>query len=331
MTKRVAVAVLGLVLMTGFASVVQAGTSYTIGDVFVAIGSGQVKEFTPSGTLVQTLNDTTGSTYTAGMAFDNSGNLYVTNFSLGTISQFNNSGTLLNANFITGQTNNESIAVDKAGNFYVGDAGLGAINKYNSTGTFLGSTTAVTQNRGTDWIDLSADQKTMLYTSEGSSIKSVNVSTNTQNADFATGLPGSAAYAFRIIPAGATDAGDVLVADSSNALLLDPTGAIIKTYVLPGNSGADFALNIDPNGTDFWTADLFSGNVWEVNIATGAIDQSWNSGAPDFTGGLVVFGQLTSSGGGGGGGGAPTPEPGTLTLVGGGLLLLGRRLKKALA
>lgn len=132
--KSILSAALGLIFVLGLSVSASAGT-YQTGDVFAAIGSGQVDEFTPTGVLVQTLNDTTGSFYTAGMAFDNSGNLYVTNFSVGTISEFNNAGALVNANFITGQTNNESIATG-TGNFpiLVGDAGLNLINQYNSSG-----------------------------------------------------------------------------------------------------------------------------------------------------------------------------------------------------
>jgi PEP-CTERM motif len=114
----------------------------------------------------------------------------------------------------------------------------------------------------------------------------------------------------RIIPAG-TLAGDILVADSSAAILTDGT-TILKTYTLPGNGGNDFALNLDPNGTDFWTGDFSSGNIWEVNIATGAIDAQFSSGSASLFG-LSVFGEITSGGGGGGG---TVPEPASLLLLG---------------
>jgi hypothetical protein len=288
-----------------------AASSYAVGDVFLGVSLGLVKEYTPSGTLVQTLNTGLGG-FTTGMGFDSSSNLYVTDFSTGNVSQFNNSGTLTNATFISGQTEPESLAFDASGNIYVGDAALGKINEYNTSGTLVGSTSAIIQDKGTDWIDLAGDQKTLLYTSEGSSIKSVTAG-GAQNADFATGLPGGAAYALRIIPTG-TLAGDVLVANSTNALLIGPTGTVITTYALPGNTGGDFALNLDPNGTDFWTADFGTGNVWEVNIGTGAIDEQWSSGTGGSTVfGLTVFGQQTASGGGGGT--TSVPEPGTLSML----------------
>jgi hypothetical protein len=315
-----------LMLAAGLFNVARAGSAYTVGDVFVAIGSGQVNEYTPTGTLVQTLDTTTGSTYTAGMGFDSSGNLYVTDFSTGQVSQFDNSGNLLNASFISGQTNPESLAFDTSGNIYVGDAdlhlsganGTGVINEYNASGTLIGTTSALTQIRGTDWIDLQADQHTVFYTSEGNSILSVDTATNTQNTAFASGTLNYYAYALREIPTG-TYAGDVLVADSDAARLVAPGGTILNTYALPGTSGNDFALNLDPNGTAFWTGDLGNGTMWEVDIATGNILQQWT--ASGTVGGVSIYGEITASGGGPST--APVPEPGTLVLFACGLGLLG--------
>ncbi len=270
---------------------------YAAGDVFVSVGTGLVLEFTPAGVLVQTLDDTSGSTYTAGSAFDSKGNFYVTNFSLSTVSEFDVNGNLVNANFIsgTGQVTPESVSMP-GGVFplLLGDADLhdqngnGIINQYDATGALVNTWHVAVENRGTDWVDLQPDGCTVLYTSEGISILSYNICTSTQNPPFATGLPGAAAYAHRTLSSGPF-AGDDLVADSLNALLVAPGGAIVKTYNLPGNSGVDFALNLDPSGTAFWTADLGSGEVWEVDIATGNILQQWNSGYPNSTGGLAIF------------------------------------------
>ena len=63
-------------------------TGYPTGDVFAAVGNSTVNVYTPTGTLVATLNDASGSSATTGMAFDASGNLYVTNISTNTISKF---------------------------------------------------------------------------------------------------------------------------------------------------------------------------------------------------------------------------------------------------
>src|SRR5579864_6337464 len=101
----IALAVLLLISITAFAS------DFQKGDVFVAVGNSTVEEFTPTGTLVQTLNDGSGSGFTTGMAFDSSGNLYVTNFSTGTVSEFNVHGALVTSSFISGQASPESMAM----------------------------------------------------------------------------------------------------------------------------------------------------------------------------------------------------------------------------
>jgi len=274
--------------------------AYTPGDVLVAIGSGEVLEFTPAGVLVQTLNDTSDSTYTAGMAFDNHGNLYITNFSAGTVSKFDPNGNLVNAVFIaaTDQVHPESISFSPGAVFpvLIGDADLhdqngnGIINQYDENGNLLNSYVVQAENRGTDWSDLQPDGQTVLYTSEGSHILSYNIATRTQNPPFVSGLPGAYDYAHRTLSSGQF-AGDDLVADSSAALLTSSVSGILDTYILPDNDGEDFALNLSPDGQSFWTADLASGEVWQVNISTGAILNQWNSGYPNSTGGLAIVGE----------------------------------------
>ena len=221
-----------------------------------------------------------------------------------------------------------------AGSSFVGGPGTAAIDQFNTATGALVHTFNVTGGNGTsgtDWTDMALDGNNIYYDGEGTKILSYNLTTNTQNPDFTSAATESALdhiFAFRVIPQGA-DAGDVLVANSTDAVLLDTAGDIIKTYTLPGNGGGDFALNLDPDGTDFWTGDFNSATLWEVNIATGTIDHQFNTGTGGSTlYGVSVFGEITS----GGGGGPTVPEPSTwaMMLVGfAGLGFMGYRKAKS--
>ncbi|HZU06162.1 MAG TPA: hypothetical protein VFB73_09310 [Chloroflexota bacterium] len=287
---------------------VQAQPPFALGDVFAAVGNGQVKRFSPTGTLIQTLNTTTGSFETTGMCFDTAGNLFVTDFTADTVSKFGNTGTLLLANFGSGYNSHpESCVLDAAGNIYVGQAdGTGDILKFSPTGALLASFNPTVGLRGTDWIDLSADQCTMLYTSEDNLIRRFNVCTNTQLSNFATLPAGSECFALRIRPNG-----EVMVACRDNVFRLSPTGALLQTYtrasINPAETGTLFALNLDPDGVTFWTGGRSTGNIYRVNIATGAVVTQFNAAPFTALAGLAVFGEQVVAL-------TPTPTPtGTAT------------------
>jgi hypothetical protein len=306
-----------LLLLLGSAALGQSPLTFQTGDVFAGIGNGkiQVYRLTPQiegqaiYTLVATLTGPSTNTYDTGMAFDAAGNLYATDYSVGQVAKFDVHGSpsLFAGDF--GAVNPESLAFDSTGNLFVGDAnGFFATDtgplqaniwKLDSTGHLAGSFTVTAEIRGADWVDLAADQHTILYTSEGTSIKRFDTtlgSHGTQLSDFATGLPGSNAFALRILPNG-----NVLVADSSAVVQVNTSGAVVQTYVPPNNAGAIFSLSLDPDGVHFWTGDTNSGNIWEINIATGSVDQTISTGVlqvADTTAGLfgvAVFGEKTSS------------------------------------
>ena len=285
---------------------------FKTGDVFGGIGNGRIGHYSPSGTRLDTLDSTTNSFETAGMAFDDAGNLYGTDFQSSAVSKYDSSGNLL-GQFTGGPMQNpESIVQDKAGNFYVGQAGPGVfikpdhpLLKFDSSGHFVKEFFPAVESRGVDWIDLSADQCTLLYTSEGKRILRFDVCQNKQLPDFAT-LPilgpvasgGEVAFALRIRPNG-----EVLVAAWTRVFRLDANGNIIQQYVIPGAGPPGFndlfALNLDPDGKSFWTAiqgnGTQRGQVFKVDIATGAILATWNAQPETQLSGLAVFGELTAA------------------------------------
>lgn len=267
---------------------------FSTGDIFVSVTNGIVQWRHPDGTLNQLLNTGTSAPEITGGAFDTSGNFYVTTFNGNTVTKFSPNGSLL-GNVATGfNADPESIVFDAVGNFYVGQAdGTRDIRKFLPDGTPLTSFDVPVGPRGSDWIDLAADQKTIFYTSEGTLIRRFNVMTNTALPDFAT-LPGGPAFGLRIRPNG-----EVLVAASSQIFRLNASGTVIQTYSVTGQAGF-FALNLDPDGTSFWSADISTGEVFKFNIATGAILQQFNAG--DRVTGLSIKGEITV--------GTTTPRPG---------------------
>jgi DNA-binding beta-propeller fold protein YncE len=225
------------------------------------------------------LDTTTASSETTGSVFDATGNFYVTDFQANMLTKFGPSGVLIGPFGSGYNLHPESIIIDSAGNFYVGQAdGTRAILKFNPSGTLLASFSPTSGPRGTDWTELGSDQCTLYYTSEGATVGRFNACTNTQLANFNVApLPGTNAYAHRLLPTGG-----MLVADTSAIIRLDAAGNQIKTYNLPGITLL-FALNLDPDGTSFWTADYHTGAVFKVDIATGNILKQWSAGgAPGF-------------------------------------------------
>lgn len=280
---------------------------YQLGEVFVSGGNGLVYVFKQDGTILGSMNS--GEALTAGMAFSQAGNLYVTTFNgLGAtppvgVVEFGINGNLIGpfGNFpasVDLTAFPESILFNQAGDAIVGAAtgtyvcpastsGPVPAFEFGATGSLLNTFTVTGQCRGTDWVELLPDQKTLLYTSEGTSIFSFNTSTNTQNPDFADGLPGQSAYAFRVLPNG-----NLLVADTNEVVELNSSGQQIQTYTPNPPGVALFALNLDPDGTSFWTADLETGNVFKFDIASGN-QLSFFTIPSNFASGLAVFGEKT--------------------------------------
>ncbi|HWY67012.1 MAG TPA: PKD domain-containing protein [Terriglobales bacterium] len=254
--------------------------------VFVGISPGTVKRFAPDGTLLQTL--TTGLNGTvSGMGFDKAGNLYATDFTAGNVSKFDpKTGTLLGT-FGTGfNCQPETIVFDGAGNAYVGQQGCShQILKFDPSGKLVTTFTVATEEQGSDDIDLSADNCTLLYTSEGLSILRYDVCRNQQLPPFATGL--KKALMLRILPDGG-----VIVADLVDIVRLNASGQQVMTYTAPGDQCL-YSITLDQDGTSFWAGDYCSSNIYRFDINSGKQLAKFNSGTPSGT----VFGVAISGSG----------------------------------
>ena len=300
------------------------GPTFTKGDVFVDIGGSPttILWLRPNATSVNLVASlSTGTSGEGdGMAFDASGNLYATvGFAANNIVKFDTSGNLIGTIGSGYNCHPESISFSKNDTMYVGQPDCSTQVLQFPPGVTSGTSpthtySVQTENRGSDWVDLASDQCTLYYTSEGTTVFNYNVCTNTQEPPLATGLPGYTAYAHRLLANG-----DTLVADTNMIVLLNSTGGVIKTYSagsLNDTAGSPllFAVNIDPDGTSFWTADYFNGQVFKVDIATGSVLLSFNAntfGSVQFVGGIAVFGEVTQ----GGPGPSGVPEFGMSSLL----------------
>jgi uncharacterized repeat protein (TIGR01451 family) len=257
------------------------------GDVLVGV-TGAVQWRHADGSLVATLPTTPGQPIT-GMAFDRAGNLYATGWQAEQIDRFAPSGAALPTFGGGFNQNPESIVFDAAGNAYVGQSdGLHRVLKFDAAGNLVASYQVQIESRGSDWLELAPDQRTLYYTSEGHSVKRYDVVAGKQLPDFATGLPGDEAFQLQLLPDGS-----VLVADDHWILRLDATGKIVQSYGYdPANQW--FNLVLDPDGKTFWSTDQGNGRVARFDIATGQMLESFNTD-PGGAFGLAVVGEIRAA------------------------------------
>lgn len=274
---------------------------FSVGDVFAGVGRGKFNHFSPTGTLLETLDDTqavgSGEDATTGMCFDPAGNMYGTNLDKNTMSKFSNNGTLLAATFGTFNSLPESCLIINGNTMFTSEVGgSGDILKLNLSGTQL----ANYDSARSDWIDLASDQCTMFYTDEGSTIRRFNVCTNAALPNFVT-VAGANFYALRILPNG-----DVLVAAGPSVRRFNSAGTeILPAYTASGETFF-FALNTDPDGTHFWSGGIITGQIYKFNLTpVGPPVLSFSSQIGTAGGtilaGLAIFGENIQ--------GNPTPTP----------------------
>lgn len=322
----VSLAVVALVLINGAGSPSPAQAStWVVGDVFAGVGNGQYQVYSNTGVFKETISQGMPG-FTTGCAFNSAGDLYTTNFSQTKVVVLAGAHphSVLQVIDTAAQSpggQSESIVFAANGHFYVGHPfGDQDIHRYNAVGAFQQKYDVAFENVGSDWIDLAVDQQTMFYTSEGRRILRFNVSgAGAQMGDFAT-LPndGGTAFALRLLSPG-DGSGGLLVADLFEVKRLDGSGMVVQTYDVSGEDSW-FSLALDPDGLSFWAGNFNTGNFYKINIATGAVLVTVNTGVSVvgdeenqiFTGlfGLCILGEPTA------GVTVPTSTPGKVTLGG---------------
>ena len=184
---------------------------FASGQVFASVGNSAVNVYSQGAgnPLVTRLNDGLNEPYTAGSAFDSSGNFYVTDDYSGDVSEYAPDGTL-DGVFASGLSNPLSLVFDNQGNLYVGQQTTPYIAEFSKTGQFVQNIGPLaTELTGDDWIALAPDECTFYYTTEGTDILRYNMCTNQQlpnlnlavvpQFDPSTGLPVQA-FELQILP-----------------------------------------------------------------------------------------------------------------------------------
>ena len=251
------------------------GTRY----VLVAAGSGEagVRRLTSAGVYLDTFATgiSGGFNPNTGVCFAPDGKVLATRFGQDAAGArlFSRHGALLIGNFGAQPglffNSHESCVYDAAGNVYIGQAGFNAqqtdaqvpVLKFDRNGQLLDRFVVPTGTRGTDWIELSADQCTLYYTSEDTTVRRYNLCTRTALPPLITTLTPPFCYALRLRPNS-----ELMVACQDAVHRVSPEGVNLQTYTRQSigetNAQGLFALNLDPDGTSFWTAGALSGMVY---------------------------------------------------------------------
>jgi hypothetical protein len=252
------------------------------GDLFISLETGPVQWRLPDGTLRQLLPQLVPGTG-EGMAFDPSGNLYVTRWCVdsmcstgNTIEKYDARGASMGAVGSGYNCNPHAMLFVPTGMSYVGQAGCnGSILKFMpGNGVPVAEYMVAPDLQGAFWIDLGLDGCTMFYTSFGPNVKRFDTCGNVQRRNFNLApLPGGMGQDLRVLPDGG-----VLVSSGEVIVRLSPHGAVVQTYRGPVEDTLWAGLDLGEDGT-FWVGNYRSSNVYKFDLSTGAIIHSFNAGS----------------------------------------------------
>jgi hypothetical protein len=280
--SRLFVAVVAIAIV--FAATAGAASAYEWqnGDVFVGLSTGQYNVYDNGGLLQDQINQTTtgASRFAVDCAFDRSGVLHTTAYSVNQLVRFRGPAPHpILAPDITVGTLPESISFARDGTYYVGhkssQAGppAGSLFHLNGDGSFKGSFSPTVP---ATLLDLSADQKTMFYTTRSGTDNKVHrydvSGGGTQLPDFADlGIADGEIADIKLLPPG-DGSGGAIVAQASKIKRLDGRGNTVRTYDVDGQDSW-FGVALDPDGQSFWAQTNSPGNVYRFNIASAVVDR----------------------------------------------------------
>ena len=209
-----------------------------------------------------------------GMGIDPSGNIYVTNYTSSTVSEYNSSGTYLGTFGTTALSNPQGISFDGSGNAYVlnynrTNNGLGNyhgnayISQYNSAGIY-GST--IIQGLGTaNGISLNASN---LYVAQGS-YNSGNNTVSQFDVSGALSFSLNSAYTANPVGVAVDGSGNIFVLDNTNNNVSKfNSSGVFQSTVITGLSNA-LGISISPSG-DIYIGDTGTNSV-KVYTSSGSL------------------------------------------------------------
>ena len=316
----------GTAVAVGIAAVcipLYGSSTWELGDIFVGIGNGQFQVRSNAGTIKETIA-AGNSGNTAGCALDASLNVFLVNTTLNRIIKRELDTPHGVDQTIIADPNPQSIVFAGNGNFYVGHIG-GLIRRYtvnqnNGNASQAEATVVPVDSSDSFWLDIAADQRTIVYTSGGRTIRTVTVDINPSTNQATFGVPGTfatlpppnsdAARALRVLPPPAAAGngaiiGGLIVADKGNIKRLDASGAVVQTYDAGSGSQSHddwFALGLDITDVDeaggdraFWAGDKSQGTLWRFNLQSStATTGPVATGAPGSLRGLCLNGEPTT-------------------------------------
>jgi sugar lactone lactonase YvrE len=262
------------------------------GDLAVSLLSGEVDEYTPSGTFVQELiSGADGLSTPTGSAFDGNGNLYVTDFSndqilerdalTGAVSTFASNATLANGHSFNAP---ESIVFSKGySQMFVSNANRegagGGINIVDTaTGKGAGFYPLPSSNGSegageSDWLAFDANS-TLYMTNESPSQGVMKVDTGTGDIvqpSFVADLPN---YGYAI---SFDKDGNLWVGDTDNILEFRTDGTAARTISNPDFSQI-FSAVFNATGDRLYAGDLATGSIYTYDLS-GNLVGNFNAGS----------------------------------------------------
>jgi hypothetical protein len=249
-----------LVLFT--AAVCAQGQQLNVGDVVVAVQGGY-QVFAPAGSTPKaTISAPKGSDTMAGCAFDSTYRMRAADFSGAELVKYAIPSPFSSTQTLPVSASPDSIVFDGHNNFFVGHAG-GTIEEYDALGNKVASFTVKVDSRTFISLDISADGKTLYYTSGGATIRTFNLVTGATSKITVSGLNGSNLFGLRLLTSG------FLAAIGKDVVSINGSGSIVNFYVntVDGSSNNWRALAFAPGGAQFWAVNLATGHLFEFTIS----------------------------------------------------------------